>query len=60
MNVIEIDRVYGFDSTTKQLYDDGVKAIALSVLNGINCKHLSHVITFYIIIFLYDQSTIMS
>ncbi|CAI9281629.1 unnamed protein product [Lactuca saligna] len=35
-NAFTFDRVYGFDSTTKQLYDDGVKAIALSVLNGIN------------------------
>ncbi|KAL7606073.1 hypothetical protein Lser_V15G18652 [Lactuca serriola] len=35
-NAFTFDRVYGFDSTTKQLYDDGVKAIALFVLNGIN------------------------
>ncbi|KAL4590715.1 hypothetical protein LXL04_003656 [Taraxacum kok-saghyz] len=28
--------VYGYDSTTKQIYDEGVKTIALSVLNGIN------------------------
>ncbi|XP_076947640.1 kinesin-like protein KIN-7C [Bidens hawaiensis] len=30
------DRVYGCDSSTKQVYDEGVKGIALSVLNGIN------------------------
>ncbi|KAL4555438.1 hypothetical protein LXL04_038057 [Taraxacum kok-saghyz] len=30
------DRVYGYNSTTKQIYDEGVKTIALSVLNGIN------------------------
>ncbi|KAD2805906.1 hypothetical protein E3N88_39283 [Mikania micrantha] len=30
------DRVYGCDSSTKQVYEEGVKGIALSVLNGIN------------------------
>ncbi|MFQ6642056.1 hypothetical protein Gotur_017661 [Gossypium turneri] len=30
------DRVYDCDCTTKQVYDEGAKHIALSVLNGIN------------------------
>ncbi|KAL8217643.1 hypothetical protein R6Q57_021016 [Mikania cordata] len=32
------DRVYGCDSSTKQVYEEGVKGIALSVLNGINSE----------------------
>ncbi|KAL4584240.1 hypothetical protein LXL04_008835 [Taraxacum kok-saghyz] len=35
-NAFTFDRVYRYDSTTKQIYDEGVKTIALSVLNGIN------------------------
>lgn len=46
MIVLEIDRVYGCDSSTKQLYEEGVKGIALSVLNGINCKYHSNIISF--------------
>lgn len=30
------DRVFRFDSTTKQVYDEGAKEVALSVLSGIN------------------------
>ncbi|KAI3761232.1 hypothetical protein L1987_51644 [Smallanthus sonchifolius] len=35
-NAYTFDRVYGCDSSTKQVYVEGVKGIALSVLNGIN------------------------
>ncbi|KAJ0643483.1 putative plus-end-directed kinesin ATPase [Helianthus annuus] len=35
-NAYTFDRVYGCDSSTKEVYDEGVKGIALSVLNGIN------------------------
>ncbi|XP_071731514.1 kinesin-like protein KIN-7C [Rutidosis leptorrhynchoides] len=35
-NIFKFDRVYGCDSSTKQVYDEGVKGIALSVLYGIN------------------------
>ncbi|KAJ0760614.1 putative plus-end-directed kinesin ATPase [Helianthus annuus] len=34
--VLEPDRVYGCDSTTRQVYEEGVKRIALSALNGFN------------------------
>ncbi|CAA0821972.1 ATP binding microtubule motor family protein [Striga hermonthica] len=30
------DRIFGYDSPTRQVYDDAAKKIALSVLNGIN------------------------
>ncbi|KAF8117823.1 hypothetical protein N665_0008s0165 [Sinapis alba] len=30
------DKVFGFDSPTKQVYDDGAKEVALCVLSGIN------------------------
>ncbi|KAL0557908.1 hypothetical protein IC582_006464 [Cucumis melo] len=30
------DRVFGIDSTTKQVYEEGAKEVALSVVNGIN------------------------
>ncbi|XP_023545785.1 kinesin-like protein KIN-7G [Cucurbita pepo subsp. pepo] len=30
------DRVFGCDSTTKQVYEEGAKEVALSVVNGIN------------------------
>lgn len=35
---IVVDRVFRGDCPTKQLYDQGAKEIALSVVNGINCK----------------------
>ncbi|KAL7617099.1 kinesin-like protein KIN-7G [Lactuca sativa] len=35
-NAYTFDRVYGCDSTTKQVYEEGVKKVALSALNGIN------------------------
>ncbi|XP_024970998.1 kinesin-like protein KIN-7E [Cynara cardunculus var. scolymus] len=35
-NAYTFDRVYRCDSSTKQVYEEGVKGIALSVLNGIN------------------------
>jgi len=30
--------VFGFDSPTKQVYEDGAKEVALCVLGGINCN----------------------
>ncbi|KAJ0587769.1 putative plus-end-directed kinesin ATPase [Helianthus annuus] len=35
-NAYTFDRVYGCDSTTRQVYEEGVKRIALSALNGFN------------------------
>ncbi|KAI3777469.1 hypothetical protein L1987_47269 [Smallanthus sonchifolius] len=35
-NAFTFDRIYGCDSSTKQVYEEGVKGIGLSVLNGIN------------------------
>ncbi|KAI3820168.1 hypothetical protein L1987_14026 [Smallanthus sonchifolius] len=31
-----LDRVYGCDSTTRQVYEEGIKRVALSALNGFN------------------------
>lgn len=33
-----IDRVFRGDSQTREVYDEGIKDIALSVVGGINCK----------------------
>lgn len=35
-----IDRVFGSDSTTKQVYEEGAKEVALSVVSGINCESI--------------------
>lgn len=35
-NAYTFDRVYGCDSNTRQVYEEGVKRVALSALNGIN------------------------
>jgi len=36
-----VDRVFRGDCSTKQVYEEGAKAIALSVVGGINCKHVT-------------------
>lgn len=33
------DRVFRGDCTTRQVYEEGAKQIALLVVNGINCKY---------------------
>lgn len=33
-----IDRVFGSESTTKQVYEEAAKEVALSVVSGINCE----------------------
>lgn len=33
-----LDRVFGPECSTKRVYEEGAKEIALSVLNGFNCK----------------------
>lgn len=33
------DRVFRGDCATREVYDEGTKDIALSVVGGINCKH---------------------
>ncbi|KAK9053837.1 hypothetical protein SSX86_024912 [Deinandra increscens subsp. villosa] len=35
-NAYTFDRVYGCDSTTRQVYEEGIKRVALSALNGFN------------------------
>lgn len=35
----ETDRVYGCDTSTRQVYEEGAKRVALSALNGINCEY---------------------
>lgn len=33
------DRVFRFDCSTRQVYEEGAKEVALSVVSGINCKY---------------------
>lgn len=33
------DRVFRFDCSTRQVYEEGAKEVSLSVVNGINCKY---------------------
>ena len=40
------DRVFGIDSTTKQVYEEGAREVVLSVVNGINCKYYFY-LSFY-------------
>lgn len=35
-----VDRVFRGDSSTKQVYGEGAKQIALSAVGGINCKYI--------------------
>lgn len=32
-----IDRVSGLDCSTKKVYEEGAKEVALSVVSGVNC-----------------------
>lgn len=34
-----VDRVFRGDCTTREVYDEGIKDIALSVVGGINCEY---------------------
>lgn len=38
-HILVIDRVFRGDCATRQVYEEGAKEIALSVVNGINCKY---------------------
>lgn len=42
-----VDRVFGGDNQTRQVYEEGAKEIALSVVSGINCKYNLHVVAFW-------------
>ena len=35
-----IDRVFGCECTTKQVYEDAAKEVVLSVVNGVNCEFI--------------------
>ena len=35
-----LDTVFRGDCSTKQVYEEGAKEIALSVVGGINCKYM--------------------
>lgn len=37
--LLVVDRVFRGDCSTKQVYEEGAKAIALSVVSGINCEY---------------------
>ena len=34
------DRVFRGECSTKQVYEEGAREIAFSVVSGINCKHI--------------------
>lgn len=36
---IVLDRVFGCDCSTEQVYKEGAKEVALSVVGGINCEY---------------------
>lgn len=35
---MRIDRVFGSECSTKQVYEEGAREVALSVVSGINCE----------------------
>lgn len=37
-----IDRVFGGECNTKQVYEEAAREVALSVVSGINCKYYHH------------------
>jgi len=37
-SVLETDRVFGEKCKTKQVYEQGIKDVALSVVRGVNCE----------------------
>ena len=43
MVVMGIDRVFRGDCSTRQVYEEEAKEVALSVVNGINCKYDNNV-----------------
>lgn len=45
-NVTIVDRVFQCDSTTKQVYEEAAKEVALSVVGGINCEYV--ILYFYL------------
>lgn len=47
----EIDRVFRGDCSTRQVYEDGAKEIALSVVSGINCKYDIVIWLFFFLLF---------
>ena len=46
IHVLGIDKVFRGDCTTRKVYEEGTKEIALSVVNGINCKYNTAVLSF--------------
>lgn len=39
------DRVFGWDSPTRQVYEEAAKKIALSVLSGMNCEFTIYILS---------------
>jgi len=37
-DLLDVDRVFGEKCPTKQVYEQGIKEVALSVIRGINCE----------------------
>ena len=41
-NALIADRVFHSDCSTKEVYDEGVREVALSVVSGINCEYSAY------------------
>ena len=48
-----IDRVFRGDNATREVYEEGAKEVALSVVSGINCKYDAHVL--FVTLFLISE-----
>lgn len=44
---LDIDRVFRGDCSTRQVYEEGAREIALSVVSGINCEYKYTCLLFY-------------
>jgi hypothetical protein len=38
VHMLSTDRVFHADSTTREVYEEAAKEVALKVLSGVNCK----------------------
>lgn len=58
-----VDRVFGSDCSTREVYEQGAKDVAISVARGMNCKYIvSCSFSFRIVLFLQNlfRLTLMS
>lgn len=51
-----VDRVFGCDSSTRQVYEEGAKEVALSVVSGINGEYDAHSLNLILVLMLVKQT----